>query len=196
MKARSERAGADVRPGRPRNHLADRAILDAAVDLLRKGGLDAFTIEAVAAGAGVSRPTVYRRYSDRDALLHHAVSEAFEAAMREPEVTDDPRGRVLQLLMNTVHMLTSTPIGPLFRTLIPHLPEYPALGRLANELGQRRRLRLREAMLAARAAGEFSDQRDLDTLLDGILGAIYFRYLITGRALDARYVERLVETLA
>jgi len=196
VKAPSERAGADVRPGRPRNRLTDRGILDAAVDLLRKGGLDAFTIEAVAAGAGVSRPTVYRRYSDRDALLHHAVSEAFEAAMQEPEVTDAPRGRVLQLLMNTVHMLTSTPIGPLFRALIPHLPEYPALGRLANELGQRRRLRLREAMLAARDAGEFSDQRDLDMLLDGILGAIYFRYLITGRALDARYVERLVETLA
>ena len=189
-------AGADNRPGRPRSHRADRAILDSAVELLCKDGLEGFSIEAVAAGAGVSRPTVYRRYSDRDALLHHAVSDAFEAAMQEPELADDPRDRVFQLLMNTVRMLTGTPIGPLFRAMIPHLPDYPALGRLANELGQRRRLRLREAMVAAGAAGEFDDRRDLDTLLDGILGAIYFRYLITGRALDARYVNRLVETLA
>ena len=194
------RAGATSRPGRPRSHVADRAILDAAVDLLCKGGLEAFTIDAVAAAAGVSRPTVYRRYHDREALLHYAVSDAFEAAMQEPELVgdfgEDPRERVLLLLGNTVRMLTSTPIGPLFRAMIPHLPDYPALGRLANELGQRRRRRLREAMLAARAAGQFSAQRDLDTLLDGILGAVYFRYLITGRALDAGYVRRLVETLA
>jgi AcrR family transcriptional regulator len=189
-------AGTDTRPGRPRSHRADRAILDSAVDLLCRDGLDGFSIEAVAAGAGVSRPTVYRRYSDRDALLHHAVSDAFEAAMQEPELGDDPRDRVLQLLMNTVRMLTDTPIGPLFRAMIPHLPAYPALGRLANELGQRRRRRLRVAMAAARAAGAIDDRRDLDTLLDGILGAIYFRYLITGRALDAHYVKRLVETLA
>jgi hypothetical protein len=120
--------------------------------------------------------------------------------MQEPELVgdfgDDPRERVLLLLGNTVRMLTSTPIGRLFRAMIPHLPDYPALGRLANELGQRRRRRLREAMLAARAAGQFSAERDLDTLLDGILGAIYFRYLITGRTLDAGYVLRLVETLA
>jgi AcrR family transcriptional regulator len=42
--------------------------LAAAVDLLREGGLAALTIAAVAERAGVTRPAVYRRFPDAEAL--------------------------------------------------------------------------------------------------------------------------------
>ena len=46
----------------------DERIVRATRALLYEGGLDAVSIAAVAERAGVGRPTVYRRYPDRDTL--------------------------------------------------------------------------------------------------------------------------------
>jgi len=45
------------------------AILEACADLLVEVGYRAMTIEAVAARAGVSKATLYRRYKDKEALV-------------------------------------------------------------------------------------------------------------------------------
>jgi AcrR family transcriptional regulator len=183
------------RPGRPRNPGTDRAIMDATVAVLIEAGYEAVTIEAVAVRAGVSRPTIYRRYADRVALVRAAAADAF---VRVPQSAPaaDPKTHVLRLLENTVEMLTQTPIGPTFRALIPHIARDPALGKLANELGKTRRVQLRAAMAAARAAGALPSTRDLDTVIDGLLGAIYFRFFITQRSLGPRYLSKLLKELA
>lgn len=54
--------------GRPRDPAVDERIVYATRSLLYEGGLDAVSIAAVADRAGVGRPTVYRRYPDRDTL--------------------------------------------------------------------------------------------------------------------------------
>lgn len=56
-------------PGRPRDQALDAAILDAAAQILLADGYRALSIGAVAARAGTSRPTVYRRYADKQALV-------------------------------------------------------------------------------------------------------------------------------
>ncbi len=60
-------------PGRPRSEEAERAILDAALDLLASHGVAGFTMEAVAGRAGVAKTTVYRRWSNKYDLLFDAV---------------------------------------------------------------------------------------------------------------------------
>jgi AcrR family transcriptional regulator len=61
-------------PGRPRNARADDAILDALTDMLVEGqGVDAISIEAVAARAGVGKATIYRRWANKEELLIDAV---------------------------------------------------------------------------------------------------------------------------
>ena len=53
-------------PGRPRSVRADEAIIDAVLDLLAEGTtVEALTIEAVAARAGVGKATIYRRWPTR-----------------------------------------------------------------------------------------------------------------------------------
>lgn len=182
-------------PGRPRDSAADQAIFDAVVALLCEQGFDAVTVESVAARAGVSRPTVYRRHRDRRSLAHAAIRDAIDRLVPQPRTATDPRDRVLSLLENTVAMLTATAIGPVFRAMIPHLPHDPTLGALANELGRARRATLRAAVVEARACGALPAARDLDAVLDGLLGAIYFRFLITQRSLDAGYLNRLLDAL-
>src|SRR5687767_10215822 len=62
--------------GRPRDPRTRAAILAAARALLERGGLTAVTIEAIAAKAGVSRPTIYRYWPNAPAVAMAAFLDA------------------------------------------------------------------------------------------------------------------------
>lgn len=57
------------RPGRPRDHGNDVAILDATERLLGRRGYEAMSMDQVAAAAGVSKPTIYLRYGSKRELV-------------------------------------------------------------------------------------------------------------------------------
>ena len=57
------------RPGRPREQRADRAIIDATLELFADDGYYALSIEAVAAKAEVSKATIYRRWANKRELV-------------------------------------------------------------------------------------------------------------------------------
>lgn len=61
------------RPGRPRSVQADQAILEAALELIADDGLQGMSLEGVAARAGVSKTTIYRRWPNKDALALEAL---------------------------------------------------------------------------------------------------------------------------
>ena len=63
-------------PGRPRNEVADRKIIEATLRLLSTEGYDRTSIESVAAEAHVTRATVYRRYPTKADMVT-ALAEAF-----------------------------------------------------------------------------------------------------------------------
>lgn len=109
------------RPGRPRDAEADQRIVDATRDLLREGGLEAVTIAAVAARAGVGRPTIYRRYPDREALATLVLFHDLDRAVKRAHVPDD-----LPLVDQLVAM-----IEPLYR----YYAEQPALSAALVGLG-------------------------------------------------------------
>lgn len=53
------------------------AVLDAAYDLFCRQGVQRSSVDEVARRAGVSRITVYRRFSSKDALVEHVVRREF-----------------------------------------------------------------------------------------------------------------------
>lgn len=60
----------EPRRGRPRSAAAERAILDAVLELLESGEtLDGLSIERVARTAGVGKATIYRRWSGKEELF-------------------------------------------------------------------------------------------------------------------------------
>jgi AcrR family transcriptional regulator len=74
------------RRGRPRDPRREAAIFDAALELLAEVGYDRMSVDAVAARAGVSKPTIYRRCPDGKAQL---VTEAIRIRRAEhPPVPD------------------------------------------------------------------------------------------------------------
>ena len=62
------------RPGRPRSERAERAILDAALELFAESGVGGVCMEAVAARAGVGKATIYRRWPGKEDLLLDALA--------------------------------------------------------------------------------------------------------------------------
>lgn len=64
-----------TRPGRPRSQEREREILRAAIDALIEDGYDAMSVEGVAARAGASKATLYRRWSNKAELVADAIRE-------------------------------------------------------------------------------------------------------------------------
>jgi AcrR family transcriptional regulator len=71
-------------PRPARSEKAHRAILAAAIKLVREVGYDAVAMDAIAARAGVGEATLYRRWKAKEAL----VCEALERIMRSIPVPD------------------------------------------------------------------------------------------------------------
>ena len=79
MKSVTPRSKAN--PGRPKDMEKRAAILKAAARLFVANGLDATSMDAVAAAAGVSKLTVYSHFGDKDSLFQAAVSARCEQQM-------------------------------------------------------------------------------------------------------------------
>jgi AcrR family transcriptional regulator len=81
-----------VRAGRPRSEFCQKAILNAALDLLAEEGMAGFTIEAVSARSGVARTTIYRRWPTKGALaidsFLHSVRAEIDASDTASAVAD------------------------------------------------------------------------------------------------------------
>src|SRR6476659_8086889 len=76
-----------ARAGRPRDPQVDASIRAATLELLVEDGYQATTIQAVARRAGVSAPSIYRRWSSKAELVEAAV---FPSDLVEPTPgTDD-----------------------------------------------------------------------------------------------------------
>ena len=70
----------------------ESAIVNAAVRLLDKEGLEAVTMRDVAKAAGTTTPTLYERFSDRDALLVGVLEHIAQDIRARMEATRSVKG--------------------------------------------------------------------------------------------------------
>ena len=60
---------------RTRSASAHTKVLDAALELVAERGVDATSMDAIAAESGVSKATIYKHWADKDALLLEMMAE-------------------------------------------------------------------------------------------------------------------------
>src|ERR1700756_2179714 len=99
-----------VRSGRPRRELAgevDERILDAARRVFLERGLAGASIDEIAAIARASKPTIYARYSDKEALFAAVVMrnvattiEQFESVVPAGTTIEDRLADAAATLLN------------------------------------------------------------------------------------------------
>lgn len=120
-------------PGRPRNQPSDsmltprQEVIDAAIAVIRRDGLDGATITAVARELQVARTVVYHHFGDHDGLiaaigdtimapLFHKVAELAEANV-------SPRERLVGYLRFEAELLSQTDVPLIAVMTNPRLAE-------------------------------------------------------------------------
>lgn len=161
----------DRLPGRPRDVEADAAILDAALDRLIECGIEATTIEQVAKRAGVTRPTVYRRFSNKTEMLVAAIHMAHVGDRSLPEL---PVCRdIEQMLSMWAQALSHPRRRRLMRRLMTSLHDYPALHETYwNASLKRRDEWIQSVLKGSRDRGEFPSDVNLEVIQQILTGAV------------------------
>ncbi|MEU4659787.1 TetR/AcrR family transcriptional regulator [Streptomyces sp. NPDC023723] len=72
-------------------------VIEAAIDLLTRGGRDAVTTRAVADAAGLQPPAIYRLFGDKDGLLDAVAEHGFTAFLATKHVDPDPADPIADL---------------------------------------------------------------------------------------------------
>jgi AcrR family transcriptional regulator len=158
-------------PGRPRNARTDQAIIDAALEMIAEGHtVDALSIEAVAARAGVGKATIYRRWPNKEALIVDAV-----ASMKGPV----PRVRGESVREDLVTLLSRTGVNPaagrtgrIMSCLVPDLQRSPDLQRCYQAVVEPRREAVRQVLRRGVRSGELRADLDIELALNLLAGPI------------------------
>jgi AcrR family transcriptional regulator len=177
--------------GRPRNSEADRAILEAAAELLATGGFEILTIDAVAAKVRCSKSTIYRRWKSKLRLAIDALAE-----LPDPPVPDrgSVRADLRELLGGMIEIFNNTPAVAVMQRLIGERARNPELASLLDEAFQRRRDGLCEVLRRAILRGELPAETDIELTMDLIVGPLLTRLFCTGAPITAELLDALVET--
>lgn len=163
--------------GRPRDPSRADAIREAALELVAEQGYDRVTVDAVAARAGASKATMYRRWRSKAQLVVDALADL--QAVARPADTGSLRGdfdRVCAELTDEQEARTLA----VMRGLASALPHDVEL-RAAFEEGfvAPRRAALGEIFARAVARGEVAPERDVE-LLASAIPAMMLHRILTG----------------
>jgi AcrR family transcriptional regulator len=174
--------------GRPRSEACRRKILKAALELLEERGLRAMTIEAIADRAGTSKVTVYRWWSHKAAVVLEAILTEISPIMPYRESTSPLLA--LQNQMKTFARFLRGREGRLLAAVLAEGVLDPEVGQAFREHWVRpRREDAKKLLGRAIEAGELRGDADLETLLDGLFGPLYYRLLVNHAPLDPSFAE-------
>lgn len=172
-------------------HRADEtenAILDAATECVLAFGVRRTSLSDVARRAGVSRPTVYRRWPDRQALVADMMTREFTAVFSAAAASAPPEGSVReQAVAQFLAVARELRVHPLLSKIIQADPEL-LQPYIFDRLGASQRLAL--TFIADRIA---EGQRD-GSIQDGDEMAMAVTVLLTIQSLvfSGRTTEELV----
>lgn len=183
-----------ARRGRPRSEHADRAIIDATLEIFAESGADGLCIEQVAARAGVGKATIYRRWPGKEELLLDAL-----AALRAP--LPEPRGEsVRDDLTAILEALRAESVDPRrvrqFALLLGEGERYPRLlERYVEAVVEPRREVVRTVLRRGVATGELREGVHIEAAVDMLTGAVLARARRGHDRSERGYARRVVDEL-
>lgn len=170
--------GPSAPPGRPRSPEVDRAILAAALRLLRDEGYARMSIERVAAEAGVGKTAIYRRYADKGDLLAAALVAVRDIAP-VPD-SGDSRADLVELIERVRAALEAAGMSMVGTLLVEEKHNPMLLERFRERAIRPGRAQGRAVLERARARGELRPDADIELALDMVAGSYFARHLVGG----------------
>jgi len=180
------------RPGRPRDPQAGRAILEATMAEITDHGFSGLTIDGVAARAGVSKATIYRRWPGKEALVLDAAATLVPAP--EAPDTGSIRGDLIAL-WSIAYLGGPRDYDTQIAGLIAEATVNEDVRELLGQFSRRRRTALGEIVARAVARGELPEGTEVDVLAELIGGGLYYRSVVGATTIDAAAIERFVDVV-
>ncbi len=180
---------------RPRSTRAHQKVLDAALQLFAAAGIDATSMDAIAASSGVSKATIYKHWRDKDALCLEALASLH--GLNEPPIakTGDNRADMVAVLNHQ----PSAERTDLRSRLMPHFMAYavrhPAFSKAwRDRVIQPTRIQLIQLLKRSIAEGSFPADLDLELSVALLTGPMIYRHVLAlmGRKLPEDMPERVV----
>jgi AcrR family transcriptional regulator len=170
-------------PGRPRDASRDQAILTATFALLRQRGYPGLTIEAVAAEAGVGRPTIYRRWPSKPALVVAALMDSSRIALPAPD-TGSLRDDLIAVQRHQVSLMNSPESRRVTAGLLADLATDEELAeRYVTEYLMPRRASVFQVLQRGVDRGELTPEVDFAFVYDLLVGPLFMRAVVWGQPL-------------
>ncbi|MER7580325.1 TetR/AcrR family transcriptional regulator [Kitasatospora sp. NPDC097691] len=169
------------RRGRPRDAARDRALLGATLAVLAESGYGGLTTAAVAARAGVSTATLYRRWSSKEDLVVAAAASFAEEDPSSLPGTGSLEGDLRVVLRDKAAAVTGES-GRVMRALIGEAAHNTALAEaLIAALLEPVYRRVAEVVRCAVERGEIPPVEDAELLGEVVVGPVMSRFLLTPR---------------
>jgi AcrR family transcriptional regulator len=182
-------------PGAARSERARHAILTAASELIARDGYERLTIEGIAARAHVGKPTIYRWWPSKSALIAECLAD--DALMQEdfvPPNTGDLAADLATWFRDVAHFLGDAGNGTLIRSLIAASMDNPLVAtELTQHIGARPEA-LQGRLQAAADSGQLAPDVSIAHVVDLITGGIVIR-IIDRTGLEAGDAEPFVRAL-
>jgi AcrR family transcriptional regulator len=155
------------------------------MSLVADVGLESLTLDAIAERAGVSRPTIYRRWTSKEALLEEAIELIVEEYLYPPN-TGSIRDDLVYMARRFIEQMQG-PMASLWKVYFD-LEESQIATRAF------RRVRYRNEEVVARAVAR-SELRPVDArlLIESIFAIIWLRINVVHERLDPAFAETVVD---
>lgn len=169
------------RRGRPRSELAHRALLDAAIREFVARGYEAMSLEAIAAAAGVSKLTLYRRWDNKLALVREIMQSLSDESPIEDQGSLEEDLRVL--LQEAYQASNTRPAEQIMPRLVGEVASHPELLEIYQKEILRPRLeRLKVLIAHAHERGELREDLPFTILADMFAGPIFYHLTVLSLA--------------
>ncbi|MFD1657514.1 TetR/AcrR family transcriptional regulator [Streptomyces caeni] len=185
---------------RPRSTDTDQAILDAAREVLLREGYAGLSMEKVAAKAGVGKPTAYRRWRSKAALVGDVARRGHLSVVPDGELPAPGPGSVAQAMTtwfrSHADVYTDPRVSALALALTAAAAENPLDAEsLCLHHTRHQHAAIADLLRAGVEHGEFRSDADIDAVVDALVGSTLY-LLLTGRTtVAAERAEGLARVL-
>jgi len=178
------------KPGRPRSEEAHQALLETTARMMEEMPIRNITISGIASAAGVGKPTIYRWWDSKCAL----VMDAFLAAST-PDTLMVKKNSIAETLALHVKNIIKLLSGRPGRIVAEMVGEGQSDPHILEEFRDRFFSRLldpaRDLIEQGKSSGELDRKLDTDLTLDLIYGPICYRLLVGHQPLDSAFAQAL-----
>jgi AcrR family transcriptional regulator len=180
--------------GARRNPASHEAILDAAEHVLRENGIAGFSIEAVARQARAGKPTIYRWWPNRTALMLD-VYRRFKTAQVFPD-TGTLREDLAGFLDNQLLGFWNNSLcGTVYRAVIAEAQTDRDAAEALQNYQIERKTRALGIVERAKERGEIPPETDADLIIDLVVGYAWHQLLVGHVEPSMGKIALLVDTI-